>query len=187
MEHTQKTWLSPDGTTHNQTDYNCISSNWRSSLKDVHAFRGADCGTDHSLLGGKIRKKFKKIIEKPPAKSFGIRKLQDDSIAHNFCIEQSNRFQALQDSENLKNKWVNFKTAVTKAAETVIGSRRYSRRKMWISATTWDLTDKRKKIRLQRDPAKTLTTASTLDENYRVTNRLFKRSCKADRKNWLES
>ena len=87
MEHTQKTWLSPDGTTHNQTDYNCISSNWRSSLKDVHAFRGADCGTDHSLLGGKIRKKFKKIIEKPPAKSFGIRKLQDDSIAHNFCIE----------------------------------------------------------------------------------------------------
>ena len=87
MEHTQKTGLSPDGTTHNQTAYNCISSNWRSSLKDVHVFRGADCGTDHSLLGGEIRKKSKKIIKKPPAKSFGIRKLQDDYIAHNFCIE----------------------------------------------------------------------------------------------------
>ena len=113
--------------------------------------------------------------------------MKDVSIAHNFRIELSNRFKALQDSENIENKWVSFKIAVTKAAETATVFRRGSRREMWISATTWDLIDQRKNIRLQRDHAKTLTTARTLDENYRATNRVVKRNCKVDKKNWLES
>ena len=58
---------------------------------------------------------------------------------------------------------------------------------MSISATTWDLIDQRKKVKLQGDPAKTLTTACTLDKNYRATNRAVKRTCKSDKKNWLES
>ena len=60
---------------------------------------------------------------------------------------------------------VNFVTAVTKSLETVIGFRIGSRRKMWISVTTWDLKGETKKIRLQKDHAKTLITKRTLDEN----------------------
>ena len=119
-------------------------------MQDVHVFRGANCGSDHSLLGRKVRIKFKKI-KKLPAKQFDLRKLKDDSIKHNFRIKFSNRFQALQNSDNLENTRINFKTAVTKAAETVIGFRRSLRCEMWISATTWDLIDQRKKIKLQGD------------------------------------
>ena len=108
--------------------------------------------------------------------------MKDVSIAHNFRIELSNRFKALQDSENIENRWVSFKIAVTKAAETVAVFGRGSRREIGISATTWDLIDQRKNIRLQRDHAKTLTTARTLDENYRATNRVVKRNCKVDKK-----
>ena len=97
--------------------------------------------------------KFKKITKKQLAKPFDIRKLKDDSIAHNFCIELSNRFQALQGSEDLENKWFNFKTAVTKALEIAIYFRRGSRREMWILAIAWNLIDQRKKIKLQRDHA----------------------------------
>ena len=43
------------------------------------------------------------------------------------------------------------------------------------------------KIKLQRDHAKTLATARTLDENYRGTIRGAKRSYKVDKKNWLET
>ena len=71
-------------------------------------------------------------MKKPPAKPFDIRKLKDDSIARNFCITLSIRFQALQYSDDLGKKWVNFKTAVTKAAETTMGFRRGSRREMQI-------------------------------------------------------
>ena len=63
------------------------------------------------------------------------------------------------------NKWVKFKTAVTKAAEIVIEFRKDSRRKMWISRITWDLVNHRKKIQLQRGYDKTLTTARTLEDN----------------------
>ena len=63
---------------------------------------------------------------------------------------------------------------MTKAAETVIGFRRALQSEMWISVTTWHQTDKGKKIVLQGDHAKTLTTARTLDENYRTTNRAVK-------------
>ena len=98
----------------------------------------------------------------------------------------SNRFQALQGSENLEKKWINFKTAVNTGEETLIGFRSGSRSEMWISATTWDLIDQRKKIKLQRDHAKTLTTARTLDENYRAINRAIKQSCKVDKKNWTK-
>ena len=76
---------------------------------------------------------------------------------------------------------------MTKAAETVIGFRRGSRCEMWIAAITWDLIDQKNKTKLKRDHAKTLTNASTLDENYRATNRTVKRSCKVNKKNWLES
>ena len=53
---------------------------------------------------------------------------------------------------------VNFITAVTKSLETVIGFRIGTRCNMWISETTWDLRDERKKIKLQKDHAKTLFT-----------------------------
>ena len=163
-----------------------MSSNGRLSIQDVRVFQGADCGSDHSLLGRELCIKIKKITKKSPAKPFDIRKLKDDSIAQSFRIELSNRFQTLQDSEKLESKWVNFKIAVTKAAETVISFRRGSQREMWISAT-WDLIDQRKNIKLQKDHAKTLTTSRTLDENYRATKKAVKGSCKIDKKNWLES
>ena len=179
----KKSWHSPDGTNPNETDYFCISKNWGLSIQDVHIFWGVDFGNGYSFLGGKVRIKFKKITKKPAGKPFDIRKLKDNSIEHNFCIKLLNRFQVLQDSQNLENKWVNFKTAVTKAAETDIWFRRGSWHEMWISATTLHLIDQRKKIKLQRNHAKTLTTVRTLDENYRATNRVVKWSYEGNKKN----
>ena len=37
----KKTWPLPDGTIHSETDYICISNNWRSSIQDIRVFRGA--------------------------------------------------------------------------------------------------------------------------------------------------
>ena len=56
------TWISPDHSTQNQIDHICISRKWRRSLIDVRAYRGADVGSDHILLIGKLRLKIKKNI-----------------------------------------------------------------------------------------------------------------------------
>ena len=45
--------------TETEIDYICISKVWRSSLSDVKACRGADVGSDHHLVRGKIKLKLK--------------------------------------------------------------------------------------------------------------------------------
>ena len=57
----KKTWKSPDGNKENEINCICISRRWRSALKDIKVCRGADVGSDHHLLRGKIQFKLRKI------------------------------------------------------------------------------------------------------------------------------
>src|SRR5713101_5189949 len=44
------TWVSPGGKYRNQIDYVMIKKRWRTSIKRVKTYPGADCGSDHQLL-----------------------------------------------------------------------------------------------------------------------------------------
>ena len=55
------TWTSPDGQHGNQINYILCSQRWRSSIQSAKTRPGADCGSDHELLIGKFRLKFKKV------------------------------------------------------------------------------------------------------------------------------
>jgi hypothetical protein len=46
-------WTSPDGITHNQINHVLIEKRRHSNILDVRSFRGADCDTDHYLVGEK--------------------------------------------------------------------------------------------------------------------------------------
>ena len=73
----KKTWRSPDGNKENEIDYICISRSWRSALKDVKVCRGADVGSDHHLLGGKVQLKLKKIQQSKLVKQLAVETLKD--------------------------------------------------------------------------------------------------------------
>lgn len=60
------TWTFPDGKATNEIDYFCISSRWRSSLMDVHAYRGADVGSGHNLVLAKLRLCLKNMESEKP-------------------------------------------------------------------------------------------------------------------------
>ena len=53
-------WVSPDGKTENQIDHFTISKKFRRSLQYVRVKRGADIGSDHHLLVGKVKIKLKR-------------------------------------------------------------------------------------------------------------------------------
>ena len=44
------TWTSPNGQCHNQIDRVAVRSNFKRSVQDVRAHRGADCASDHNLV-----------------------------------------------------------------------------------------------------------------------------------------
>jgi len=43
-------WTSPNGQYHNQIDHVAVRSNFKRSVQDVRAYRGADCASDHNLV-----------------------------------------------------------------------------------------------------------------------------------------
>ena len=70
------TYLS-DGRTRNEIDYICIDRRWRSALLDVRGYRGADIGSDHNLVLGKFRVKFKKLQKQNNTpKPFDVKKVE---------------------------------------------------------------------------------------------------------------
>lgn len=44
------TWTAPGGKIQNQIDHILIDKKWRNSIKYVRAMRGADVGSDHTLV-----------------------------------------------------------------------------------------------------------------------------------------
>ncbi|XP_019618826.1 PREDICTED: uncharacterized protein LOC109465826 [Branchiostoma belcheri] len=183
----KKTWRSPNGTTQNEIDYVCINQRWRSSLLDVRVFRGADVGSDHHLLGARVRLRLKKLTVQKKVKPYAAEKLKDPEVSQQYKLELQNRFQLLQDmGPDLEDQWALFKETVTKSAEETIGRRRGSRKEQWIQGHTWELIDERKKTKGLRDRAKTEEEKEQTDHQYRDLDRQVKKSCRADKRHWLD-
>ena len=85
------TWISPHHQTENQIDHICISNTFRRSLQDVRSKRGADVGTGHHLVTGKIKFKLKRYH--PTAAKLGFRYnpelLTDITTKYSFQIGTS--------------------------------------------------------------------------------------------------
>ena len=87
------TWTSPGGTTENQIDYIIVQRRWASALFSVKTLPGADCGTDHELLIGKIKVKLRKKKRNDMA---GITRYDTEIITSSYTIEIQNRFSQLE-------------------------------------------------------------------------------------------
>ena len=92
------TWISPDDKTENQIDHICIARKFRSTLQDVHVARGAEIGSDHNLVVGKLKLKLKKFPKKTECRTkYDVQALKDKGIREDFRLELRNRFDALTD------------------------------------------------------------------------------------------
>ena len=102
----------------------CINNRWRSSLHDVRAYRGADVGSDHNLVIGKIHLKLKKATKPEVKKTYATEKLKELTASANFRIEARNRFAGLEHSTDLEEQWQMFVSGVTDSAAKIFGKRR---------------------------------------------------------------
>ena len=182
----KKTWRSPDGHTKNEIDYICINKRWRSTIQDVRAYRGADVGTDHHLVRASLRLRFKRQKERITVRPYAIEKLKDHNTVTQYRITIQNRFEQLQYITDVNEHWKQFKEAVTESAEETISRRRGTQKERWIRNSTWQLIDERKTTKIQRDQAKTPDEQQAAAAKYKSLDRKVKRSCRADKKEWLK-
>lgn len=179
------TWTSPDGETKNEIEYICVNKRWAKCTQDVRVKRGADIGSDHELLTGKIKMKLKRIGKKTVKKQkFDINKLHNHEFKEQYAIETKNRFNALVNFESgdIEDQWNMFKDALKESAKNSIGIKRGSKKESWISDSTWELIDERKKVKSQQ-------IQSDCEENrkkYKMLDKLVKTQTRKDKQAWLD-
>ena len=133
--------MSPDHRTENQIDHICISSTFRRSLVDVRNKRGADIGSDHHLLIGKIKLKFKNYQHSntKTCHKYNTDLFKDKNITQEFHLDLSNRYQALSylhdEDTTVERQWEGMKKVWNETCDTVIG-KRPRQNKEWISVDT---------------------------------------------------
>jgi hypothetical protein len=90
------TWTSPEKRTKNQIDHITINSRWRTSLLDSRVFRGADIGSNHMLVVGRLCLKLKKVARKSIRRKLELDKLKDPATQKEFSLRLQNRFEVAE-------------------------------------------------------------------------------------------
>ncbi|KAI8781030.1 craniofacial development protein 2, partial [Biomphalaria glabrata] len=113
---------------------------------------GADIGSDHFLVSGKCKLRFKRQPKQATRpRPFNVEKFKDGNTAAQLQLKLTNRFETLADILTLEEEWANFEDTTIGCAEEVIGRRRGSYKERWIQDRTWKLIDERKEAKRRRD------------------------------------
>ena len=120
-------------------------------------------------------------------KTCATEKLKEHAASENVRMETRNRFAGLEHTTDLEEQWQMFVSGVTVSAAKILGKRRGTNKERWISCETWDLLDERKRTKNARDQTKDSQGWKTSDTKYRENDKEVKKSCRRDKRHWIES
>ena len=179
------TWTSPDGQTRNQIDHVLINRKWRSSLQDVRVLRGADVGSDHYLIRVKLKLKLRKVKKREQRSPLlDVNKLKDPVIRKTFQLEVKNKFNILQDKQELDID--DFNTVLVEAGKKTLGLRK-RKKEEWISTETWDMIEKRRETKRKLLSTKSSRLKDQLKETYSKQDKHIKKSSRKDKKAYIDN
>ena len=180
------TWVSADGKSKNQIDHLLISGQWRSSVLDSRAQRGADVNSDHYLMKTRIKLRLSTHRNNNKVKPrLDLGRLQDEETKKRYCEAVRKKLgETRNESEDIEEVWEQQKNAYVKAAEEVIGYKK-GKNKPWISSNTWKLIDERKNIKTKMDSTHSERIKSRMKGDYREKDKEVKRSVREDKRRWM--
>ena len=91
--------------------------------------------------------------------NFDTAKLEDTNTRLMYQLEVCNRLASLKESDDIEERWSNFKNVVYTAAESIIGWLRGTRKEQWTSNELWTIIDKRKRAKLKQAVSDDMTAA----------------------------
>jgi hypothetical protein len=184
------TWGSPNNRDKNQIDHFIINGRYRRSLADVRAMRGADAGTDHYLVVGKVKLRLSRHKARSTCKrtAYNTALLKQKDIHKQFTTELKNRFEALEEEtgdetteDNIHRDWEAFSTVYNETAVKILGMKEREK-KEWISAETWKTIDERKNIKNEINSARSERKQAIKQQQYSMKDREVKKRIRADKR-----
>ncbi|GFR66118.1 endonuclease-reverse transcriptase [Elysia marginata] len=184
------TWVSPDNVTENQIDHFCVSQRFRRSLNDVIVQRGADIGSDHHMLLGKLKLRLKKQGNRKevPRKRYQVNRL-NGATKEDFKLCLRNRFQplaSLEEEEDVETHWSRVKSAFTATCEEVLGYQK-KEYKEWISQKSLDLIERRRHLKEQVNSSRTRRSKEEKMEQFNLTAKEVKVLIKKDKESFTKT
>ena len=144
------TWTSPGGQYRNQIDYVLCNQRWRSAIQIAKTRPGADCGSDHELLVGKIKIKLKKT-----GKIIGPTTYDLSNVPHEYTVKVKNRFDSLDPVGRMPEElWTEIRDIIKdEAIKNILRSKKQKKAK-WLSAEALKVAEERRKAKSNEDEIK---------------------------------
>ncbi|XP_015371362.1 PREDICTED: craniofacial development protein 2-like [Diuraphis noxia] len=126
------TWKSPDGITTNQIDHILIQKRFRSCIKDIRSYRGADCDTDHFLVVAKfeIKLQSRKQLEKRNSRKINLEMLKDEEIQQKYSKSIGEYIKGIELND-IDEDWDKVSKAIKQIAVENIGMIRNEKKKWY--------------------------------------------------------
>ncbi|CAI6370121.1 unnamed protein product [Macrosiphum euphorbiae] len=144
------TWVSPDGRYKNQIDHVLVNYRFKNSVLNVRTMRGADIGSDHLLLGIRIKVKLKKLDKKNPVNSrrLDIDKLENHDIGKLFVNSIKDTLQSKQRifEGNIDEGREEIRDALSNVANKTLGTKKL-KPKPWFNRICEEALQRRKVAR----------------------------------------
>ena len=168
------TWKHMNGVSRNQIDYILINNRFRNSITNAKACPGADCYSDHNPVIVTLRMKLKKINKRVNRIQFDLDCLKSNNeIKEKYQVAVKNRFEIFSKIEDIDEKWLSFKEAITTAADEIIPKKRPTAKQKWMTDDILKLMDKRRGKKNKT-------------EEYNMLNIEVIKQCKEAKQKWLE-
>ena len=148
--------------------------------------RGADIGSDHHLLVGKVKIKLKRygssFCKEGKRVRFQVNILQDPQKRQEFHLELKNRFELLGTLEDVDvdGQWEKVKEVMKSTCSSVFGEQRKPRSE-WITLESLERIGKRREAKQVVNKARTRKEKLEAQRKYSELNKSVKNSIKKTR------
>ncbi|XP_071142031.1 uncharacterized protein [Mytilus edulis] len=119
-------------------------------------------------------------------KRFDTTKLQRPEVRKAFSIELKNRFQLLDELEDIETFWEGVTKCYKETATKTLGFKERGH-KPWITNESWKLVDERRQLKERTNNSRSERVKNSLNAKYSDKDKEVKKSMRNDKRQWTDN